>query len=104
MAKEGLVTARHFARTEEKKMIPAGAVRIVWRSPLIPNSPWVARKLPDDLVAAYRDALLAMPTDAPDLWKGIVDGKMLKPVAAVRSKYDDMIRMIEENQRTRRRL
>jgi phosphonate transport system substrate-binding protein len=140
MAKEGLVPARHFARTgfagnhetgvlavvgnqydaaatwwnnaersnvarmEEKKMIPAGSVRIVWRSPLIPNSPWVARKLPDDLVAAYRDALLAMPTDAPDVWKGIVDGKMLKPVPAMRAEYDDMIRMIEENQRTRRGL
>jgi len=48
--------------------------------------------------------LLAMPTDAPDVWKGIVDGKMLKPVPAMRAEYDDMIRMIEENQRTRRGL
>ena len=94
----------NVTRMEEKKMIPAGAVRIVWTSPLIPNSPWVARKLPADLVDAYRAALLAMPADAPEVWKGLVDAKMLKPVAAERREYDDMVRMIEENQRSRRGL
>jgi phosphonate transport system substrate-binding protein len=92
----------NITRMEEKKMIPGGAVRVVWTSPMIPNSPWVARKLPDDLLEAYRAALLALPVDAPDVWKGLVDGKMLKPVAAERREYDDMVRMIEENQRSRR--
>lgn len=92
----------NLTRMEEKKMIAPGAVRIVWTSPAIPNSPWVARKLPADLLAAYRDALLALPDEAPEVWNRLVDGKMLRPVAATRDEYDDMIKMIEENQRTRK--
>jgi phosphonate transport system substrate-binding protein len=92
----------NITRMEEKKMIETGAVRIVWTSPLIPNSPWVMRRLPADLVKAYTDALLALPTDAPEVWNRLVDGKMLKVVPAAREDYVDMVRMIEQNQRQRR--
>jgi hypothetical protein len=43
-----------------------------------------------------------MPGDAPEVWNRLVDGKMLRPVAAGREEYLDMVRMIEENQRSRR--
>lgn len=92
----------NITRMEEKKMIPAGALRVIWTSPLIPNSPWVARSLPADLLKAYTDALLSIPSDAPEVWNRLVDGKMLRPVAASREEYLDMVRMIEENQRSRR--
>lgn len=95
-------TRSNVLRMEEKKMIPAGKVRIVWTSPKIPNSPWVARKLPDDLIAAYRSALLDMPTAAPEVWKTLTDGLMMKPVAATHQEYEDTVRMIEENSRNRR--
>jgi phosphonate transport system substrate-binding protein len=95
-------TRSNVLRMEEKKMIPAGRTRIVWTSPMIPNSPWVARKLPDDLIAAYRAAVLDMPTLAPEVWKALTDGLMMKPVPATHQEYEDAVRMIEENSRNRR--
>jgi phosphonate transport system substrate-binding protein len=92
----------NVTRMEEKKMIETGAVRVVWTSPMIPNSPWVMRRLPADLAKAYTDALLALPQEAPEVWNRLVDGKMLKTVPAGRDDYVDMVRMIEQNQRQRR--
>lgn len=92
----------NVSRMEEKKMIEAGAVRVVWTSPMIPNSPWVMRRLPADLAKAYTDAILALPQEAPEVWNRLVDGKMLKTVPAGREDYVDMVRMIEQNQRQRR--
>lgn len=92
----------NVTRMEEKKMIETGAVRIVWTSPQIPNSPWVMRRLPADLAKAYTDALLALPQEAPEVWNRLVDGRMLKTVPASREDYLDMIRMIEQTQRQRR--
>ncbi|MFM7344951.1 MAG: phosphate/phosphite/phosphonate ABC transporter substrate-binding protein [Tagaea sp.] len=92
----------NVSRMEEKRMIEAGAVRVVWTSPMIPNSPWVMRRLPADLAKAYTDAILAMPQEAPEVWNRLVDGKMLKTVPAGREDYVDMVRMIEQNQRQRR--
>jgi hypothetical protein len=43
-----------------------------------------------------------LPTDAPEVWNRLVDGKMLKVVPAAREDYVDMVRMIEQNQRQRR--
>ena len=92
----------NVVRMEEKKMIPAGQVRIIWKSPVIPNSPWVARALPDDLLKAYADALIAMPTAAPEVWNRLVDGKMQKLVPARHEDYADTVRMIEENTKARK--
>ena len=92
----------NVSRMEEKKMIEPGAVRVVWTSPMIPNSPWVMRRLPADLAKAYTDALLSLPAEAPEVWNRLVDGKMLKTVPAAAADYVDMVRMIEQNQRARR--
>jgi phosphonate transport system substrate-binding protein len=92
----------NVSRMEEKKMIPAGAVRIIWKSPVIPNSPWVARALPQDLIKAYTAALIEMPGAAPDVWNRLVDGKMMKVVPAVHEDYADTVRMIEENAKARK--
>ena len=92
----------NVARMEEKKMIPPGQVRILWTSPMIPNSPWVARALPEDLLKAYTDALIAMAETAPAVWQQLRDGKMLKVVPAKAEDYIDAVRMIEENSRTRK--
>jgi phosphonate transport system substrate-binding protein len=92
----------NVTRMEEKKMIETGAVRVVWTSPMIPNSPWVMRRLPAELAKAYTDAILALPEDAPEVWNRLVDSKMLKTVPASAADYVDMVRMIEQNQRARR--
>lgn len=92
----------NVARMEEKKMMPPGQVRILWTSPLIPNSPWVARALPADLIKAYSQALIDMPTAAPEVWQRLEDGKMMKIVPAKPEDYLDAVRMIEENTRTRK--
>lgn len=71
----------NIQRMTEKGMIPPGATRIVWRSPLIPNSPWVVRTdLPAGLLEAYRTALFAMPGEAPEVFRlASTDARGLAP-------------------------
>jgi ABC-type phosphate/phosphonate transport system substrate-binding protein len=46
-------------------MIPSGAVRNIWQTPLIPISPFVMRTdLPPALQNALREALLTMQVEA----------------------------------------
>ncbi|MCC7427779.1 MAG: phosphate/phosphite/phosphonate ABC transporter substrate-binding protein [Alphaproteobacteria bacterium] len=92
----------NIQRMTEKGMIPAGATRIIWRSPLIPNSPWVVRTdLPAGLLEAYRAALFAMPSDAPDVFRlASTNARGLAPTK--HEDYLDVIAVTEENQRQRR--
>lgn len=54
---------------EKNHQASPGALRYIWRSPKIPEGPVAVRKdLPQDLVEALRSALVAMKTDAPDVY------------------------------------
>jgi phosphonate transport system substrate-binding protein len=89
-------------RMMEKGMIPAGAVRNVWQSPLIPNSPFVTRTdLPRDLQDAFRDALLTIHERDPDALRALASTTpQLAP--AKHEDYLDVIAVTEENEARRR--
>ncbi len=91
-----------FQRMAEKGMIPAGAVRVIWRSPLIPNSPVVIRMdLPEafrrDVVAAFA----ALPErDAQAFRDMSSNARGLVP--AKHEDYLDIMAILEENAARRR--
>jgi phosphonate transport system substrate-binding protein len=56
----------NVARMEDKKMIPQGQVRYIWKSPKLPASPWaIHTDLPAPLRADVKAALVAVPTTNP---------------------------------------
>ncbi len=89
-------------RMVEKGMIPAGAVRNVWQSPLIPNSPFVTRTdLPQALQEAFREALLTMHERDPAALRALASTTpRLAP--ARHEDYLDVIAVTEENEARRR--
>jgi phosphonate transport system substrate-binding protein len=93
----------NFLRMEEKGMIAKGAVRVVWKSPALPESPWaIHTDLPPDLKADVRSALLAFPTAEPGGWRALTDGKSKGLVEVRHADYEPVIRMIQANQKERR--
>lgn len=91
-----------FQRMVEKGMIQEGLVRVIWRSPLIPNSPVVLRMdLPEafrrDLIAAFA----ALPErDAQAFRDMSSNARGLAP--AKHEDYLDIMAILEENARRRR--
>ena len=95
-------TRGNIQRMEEKGMIQPGVTRIVWTSPQIPNSPWVMRMdLPEALRTAWRDAVFAMPTEAPEAFAAASSGaRGVHPTT--HADYLDTIAVVEENAARRR--
>lgn len=91
-----------FQRMAEKGMIPADAVRVVWRSPLIPNSPFVIRMdLPEGFRRDLTAALAAMPERAPQAFRDMSsNARGLAP--ARHEDYADIMAILEENAARRR--
>jgi phosphonate transport system substrate-binding protein len=89
-------------RMVEKGMVPAGAVRNIWQTPLIPNSPFVTRTdLPQALQEAFRDALLTMHERDPAALRALASTTpRLAP--ARHEDYLDVIAVTEENAARRR--
>jgi phosphonate transport system substrate-binding protein len=82
----------------EKGMIPAGSTRIIWTSPLIPNSPVVMRTdLPEELKKAFADALFAFPTEDPDAFEQLTSGNSKGYEPATHEDYVDVIAITEYN-------
>ena len=91
-----------FQRMVEKGMIPDGAVRVIWTSPLIPNSPIVMRM---DLPVALREeavaAFAALPERDPQAFRDMSsNARGIAP--AKHEDYLDIVAILEENA-TRRR-
>jgi phosphonate transport system substrate-binding protein len=90
-------------RLESRNMVPKGSTRIVWRSPLIPNSPFCVRSdLPQAMVDLMIGAMLAMKDDAPEVWKNYTEGQVSRFVPARHEDYLDVVAVIEENDRERK--
>ena len=93
----------NFLRMEEKGMVPRHAVRVVWKSPKLPESPWAMHiDLPPDLKRDIKVALLEFPTADPAGWKALTDGKSKGLLEVRHADYEPVIRMIQANQKERR--
>lgn len=91
-----------FQRMVEKGMIPAGQVRVIWRSPLIPNSPLVMRMdLPQALRQALVEAIGAMPQRDAEAFREMSSGAR-GLVPAKHEDYADIMAILEENAARRR--
>ena len=91
-----------FQRMVEKGMIPAGQVRVIWRSPLIPNSPLVMRMdLPQALRQALVEAIGAMPQRDAEAFREMASGAR-GMVPAKHEDYADIMAILEENAARRR--
>jgi phosphonate transport system substrate-binding protein len=88
----------------ERGLIKPGACRFIWKSPRLPSSLWAAgTEVPDDLRAAFVDAMLTLKTDAPKVWAEFIKGDEFGGyVKASQSDYAPIVKMIEANQRQRR--
>ena len=91
-----------FQRMVEKGMIPDGAVRVIWTSPLIPNSPIVMRM---DLPVALREeavaAFAALPERDPQAFRDMSSNA--RGIAPARHEdYLDIVAILEDNAARRR--
>jgi phosphonate transport system substrate-binding protein len=90
-------------RLEARNMVPKGSTRIIWKSPLIPNSPLCVRAdLPGELVELIRSSFIAMKDEAPEVWKGFTEGQVSRYAPAKHEDYLDVIAVTEENDRERK--
>ena len=91
-----------FQRMAEKGMIPPDAVRVIWKSPLIPNSPFVLRMdLPEGFRRELIAALATLPDRDPQAFRDMSSGAQgLAP--AKHEDYLDIVAILEENAARRR--
>ena len=93
----------NFQRMQDKGMIPAGSLRIVWMSPQLPESPYtLLRSLPEPMKADVKRAVLAFPEKDPEAWRALTDGKSKGLSPVTHEHYAEIIELIKENQRLRR--
>jgi phosphonate transport system substrate-binding protein len=66
----------NIARMARKNMVKLEEFKMVFKSDLIPGSPYaVLKSLPADLKAAIAKAFFDAPTKAPEAFKRLSDGK-----------------------------
>ena len=95
--------AGNIPRMVEKGMIPAGSTRVIWQSPLIPNSPVVMRTdLPEDLKKAFTDAIFAFAEEDPEAFNQLHSGNSKGYAPATHEDYLDVIAITEYNAEQRK--
>ena len=96
-------TYSNFARMASKGMIPKDAVRIIWKSPLLPNEPWTMPTwLPEQMRGDMKQALLAMPDKAHEVFDKLFTGSALKLVPVTTKDYEPIVKMVQDNQKHRK--
>jgi phosphonate transport system substrate-binding protein len=95
----------NLMRMARKNMVKAEDFRIIMKSELIVNAPWVAAgELPDALKQAFKNAMLNIHTKDPETFKRITDGRA-SPYEAVDNKaYDPVIELITFVDQLRKKL
>ena len=92
----------NIQRMVEKGMIQPGTTRIIWRSPMIPNSPTVTRaEVPEDLRRDFIAMMQALPQEAPEVLRQL-SANTAGFALARHEDYADVVAMVEENQAQRR--
>ena len=93
----------NMLRMEEKGMIQPGQWRIVWKTPLLPSSPWaMSTRLPAQMRTDVKQALIAMKDADPEAWKALTDGKSSGYREVSHADYEAIVRMIQDNLRARK--
>jgi phosphonate transport system substrate-binding protein len=93
----------NIQRMTQKGMIPPNSTRIVWRGPLIPNSPVVLRTdLPESLKSDFTRALFAMPDADREAFAAFTSNQGSGLAPARHEDYLDVIAVTEENLARRR--
>jgi phosphonate transport system substrate-binding protein len=93
----------NMTRMENKGMIKPGQWRIIWKSPLLPSSPWaMSTKLPAGMRSDVKQALLNMKTADPEAWKSLTDGKASGYREVTHKDYEAIVRMIKANLASRK--
>jgi phosphonate transport system substrate-binding protein len=88
----------NIPRMVEKGMIPAGSTRVIWTSPLIPNSPVVMRTdLPEELKTAFTAAIFAFAEADPAAFEAYTSGNSKGYAPATHEDYLDVIAITEYN-------
>lgn len=88
---------------ERKELIPAGSVRVIWKSPVIPNTPvMMLTTLPQELQDAFKTALMAFPEKDPEGFKIYSNGNSSGYVEAKHEDYLDVVAITEFNAEARK--
>ena len=96
--------AGNIQTMEKKGLIPAGSTRIIWKSPVIPNTPvMMLTTLPQDLQDAFKTALMAFPEKDPEAFATYSNGTSSGYVEAKHEDYLDVIAITEFNAEERRK-
>jgi phosphonate transport system substrate-binding protein len=96
--------AGNIQTMEKKGLIPAGSTRIIWKSPVIPNTPvMMLTTLPQELQDAFKTALMAFPEKDPEGFATYSNGTSSGYVEAKHEDYLDVIAITEFNAEERRK-
>jgi phosphonate transport system substrate-binding protein len=94
----------NFARMEEKKMIPPGQVRVIWKSPNLPDSPWsMPLWLPAEMRSDVRELVMRMPQDGKEAFQLLVSNNSAGFKRVMLEDYQSIIRMIKHNLEQRKK-
>lgn len=89
---------------EKKGLIPVGSTRIIWTSPVIPNTPvMMLTTLPQELQDAFKTALMAFPEKDPEGFAIYSNGTSSGYVEAKHEDYLDVVAITEFNAAERRK-
>ena len=92
-----------FQRMEIKGMIEAGAVRTIWKSPLLPDRPWtVHADMDEPLREQVKAAMLSLPKEDPEAFQRLTDGLVEDFREVTHEEFVDVIEMLRQNQEARR--
>jgi phosphonate transport system substrate-binding protein len=96
--------AGNIQTMEKKGLIPVGSTRIIWKSPVIPNTPvMMLTTLPQELQDAFKTALMAFPEKDPAGFAIYSNGTSSGYVAAKHEDYLDLVAITEFNAAERRK-
>ena len=97
-------TAGNIQNMEKKGLIPAGSIRIIWTSPVIPNTPvMINTTLPQELQDEFKAALMAFPEKDPEGFATYSNGTSSGYVEAKHEDYLDVVAITEFNAEQRRK-
>ena len=93
----------NFKRMADKGMIENNQLRVIWKSPQLPSSPWaMSTKLPAQMRHDVQQALMEMKDTDPAAWQALTSGKASGFRKVTHEDYEAIVRMIKSNLRDRK--